>query len=402
MPIKRIKCPQCGNSAEKRAHNAKYCSAICRQKAYEKRKGIPHYQRAKKKTTPISQAVPQPMLSNKYFEQIQLAVQQFDPVTDKLKKRKAVLLKRFNKLATKGDHTQKFGKNAGTFLGLAYGFNQLDDDSTSTDIFINIICVPLLLRYAGKNLLTPSMDNSKISQQLDSIKLELNNIDEELNSLELVRLGEENAKQIALQASTPQIERTDSYTAIPAKEMKKINRNTYNLTGKWKFFLGEIEQNFTALIHGKPKQGKSHFSIQFAQYLHSKFGDVVYFAAEEGASKNMETKLSRWDAEFKIAYNILGIKGITDYLQKYRPKFIFIDSISRLQLSADNIKFLVDEYIDISWILVTQSTKHNSHRGSQELTHLVESVIHVVEGVAHQEGRTVNGPTELEIFPKLK
>lgn len=195
------------------------------------------------------------------------------------------------------------------------------------------------------------------------------------------------------------ITREKNYTVINSLDMSKIKRDTYKMSDKWKFFLGnEIEKSFTALIHGKPKNGKTHLAIQMAQYFNNKFGGVVYFSGEEGAAKTIQDKLEKWNATFDVVYNINGYRGIDDYLKKYNPKFIFIDSLTRLGITADSVKYFVDEYQDRSWVMITQSTKGNSHKGSQELTHFVDSVISVSDGVASQNGRTVVGETELPVF----
>lgn len=212
---------------------------------------------------------------------------------------------------------------------------------------------------------------------------------------------QENLVKVNAQSNEISIERTKTYSAINATELTKIKRTHYQLDGQWKYFLGkEIEQGFSALIHGTPKAGKSHFSVQFAEYLRTKHGNVAYFAAEEGTAKTFENKTERWSAGFPIVYNILGTDGIEDYIKNHKPKFVFIDSISRLSLGYEQLKFLVDEYPNISWFFIAQSTKANTYRGSKEIEHLVDTIINVDSGIAYQKGRTTEGAkTEFKIFP---
>lgn len=396
MALKQVKCPHCGSVVKKKAHNAKYCSQICRQKAYEKRKGIKPYDRAKttkKKTQPINSPLPYPEIVNEALTNSEHKILTLR--NDRIK-----LLNKFTRLTTKSEKQSKLISNLLGAGAAAYGFTKLKENEPIVDSIIKVIGIPLLFRALSKNIADEVLqDNPKDLWRLTQLKMEISKIDEDISTLQLQSIAEKEARKIAIQ-SAPQIERTDSFTAITADEMKKIKRTIYKLSDKWKYFLGNIEQNFKAIIHGKPKQGKSHFAIQLAQYLHENHGEVVYFAAEEGASINMENKLTRWNAKFKVVYNILGTKGIEDYIKKYKPKFVFIDSISRLRLSADNINFFVDEYIDTAWIMIAQSTKQKGHRGSQELTHLTDSIIEVVEGIAYQKGRTVNGETQIDVFVK--
>jgi len=409
MAIKKIKCPNCGKTTDKRAHNAKYCSAVCRQQAYEKRKGIKPYERAKNRSIGVSEAATSPALTaqqqiySKYYTDpaILQTLSESEIQLIELRKKKKSLMIKFNHLSQKNEQTVKVISGIATLGGIMLGLNSVKDNDSGLETAFKILGIPTFFMLAGKNITKDHFDNPSEISKINNVKLEIAHIDERITYYELMLINEKTVRKTLPPISqAPMIERTESYTAIDAEQMKDIKRTVYKLTDKWKYFLGDIEQNFTALIHGQPKQGKSHFAIQFAQYLHAKFGDVVYFAAEEGASKNMETKLTRWGAQFKIVYNILGTKGIEDYIRKYKPKFVFIDSISRLRLSADNINFFVDEYIDTSWIMVSQSTKHKSHKGSQELIHIVDSIIHVDTGIAHQEGRTIDGPTQLEVFTK--
>ena len=405
MAIKKIECPNCGKKTNKRAHNAKYCSAICRQQAYEKRKGIKPYERSKKRTKGISsptqankETTTQSQLPSQYYTN-PVILQELSGIEIRVielrKKRRSLLIK-FNNLSTKNEKVINVITGISAVGGMIFGAKSINRNTSDGEALFRIIGIPALFGLAGNNLSRQFFINDqKTLNKINNLKFEISAIDEEITTLELQSINERAVRKNL----EPVIERTDSYTTISAPEMKKIKRTTYKLKDKWKYFLGEIEQNFKAIIHGKPKQGKSHFSIQFAQYLHSNHGDVAYFAAEEGVAMSMETKASRWGAEFNIVYNILGIKGIGDYIKKYEPKFVFIDSISRLGLSADNVNFLVDEYIDVAWLFITQSTKHNGHRGSMELTHLADSVIHVDKAVAYQQGRTVNGDTEIEVFP---
>lgn len=185
---------------------------------------------------------------------------------------------------------------------------------------------------------------------------------------------------------------------ILAHELSNVNKEVYNLTGKWRYFIGYMPKNFSAIIYGKPKQGKTHFAIQWAQYLQDSYGDVIYVSGEEGIERPFKEKIERYDCKFRIIFNPKGSFGICSAIDKYKPKFVFIDSLNRLALNITDIRRFKDTYENTSFIYIMQATKDGRFRGSLEIEHEVTSTIKVENGSANHTGRTIPEPTELKIF----
>ena len=187
------------------------------------------------------------------------------------------------------------------------------------------------------------------------------------------------------------------YNLLESGEITK-SLNTIKLDGKWRYFLGYIPQKFAALIYGLPKQGKTHLCLQLANYLNDKFGGVIYISAEEGSEDPFVEKYQSYKSRFKVIDEVKGADGIKKAIDDLKPRFVFIDSLTRLRMDVEDIKYFKQKYPQISFFYVLQATKDGRFRGSLELEHEVTSTIKVHEGKALQRGRTVNGESELTII----
>lgn len=168
---------------------------------------------------------------------------------------------------------------------------------------------------------------------------------------------------------------------------------TIGLKGKWYDLIGDPSPNFTAMVFGKPKMGKSYFCINFAGYLARNHGRVLYVAKEEGLDMTLQKKL----ADQQVAHpNLFVSAELPDTLERY--DFIFLDSVNRLGLFPADLYRLKADHPDKSFIFVFQTTKDGNFRGANSFQHDVDVVIEIPEkGVARQYGRFNQGG-EMEIF----
>ena len=169
--------------------------------------------------------------------------------------------------------------------------------------------------------------------------------------------------------------------------------DTIGLKGKWFDLIGDPSSNFTAMVFGKPKMGKSYLCIDFAGYLARNHGKVLYVAKEEGLDLTLQQKLKDKD----VAHPNLYVSSILpDNLSAY--DFIFLDSVNKLGLKPEDLNRLKQSYPAKSFIFIFQSTKEGHFRGANSFQHDVDVVIEVPEkGKAVQFGRFNQGG-EIEIF----
>lgn len=166
---------------------------------------------------------------------------------------------------------------------------------------------------------------------------------------------------------------------------------TLGFMGKWKEFIGDPAQGFTAMVTGKPKMGKSYLCADFAGYLARNHGETLFVAGEEKLGATLQQKI---DAVKHPCLHVAG--NLPEDLSPY--SFIVLDSVTRLRLLPERLRELKARYPGKSFIYVYQVTKAGTFRGPNEAQHDVDVVIEVPEkGRAIQFGRFNQGG-ELDIF----
>ena len=199
----------------------------------------------------------------------------------------------------------------------------------------------------------------------------------------------------------------EDFEAAPTQNMKntvmrstdflKVKFDKLNFRGKWLDFIGNPSQGFKTMIFGLPKYGKSYLMVDFAGYLVRNHGTVLYVAKEEELDDTLQQKLKDKDVEHPDLY-------VSDYIPSDLSPydFVFLDSVTKLRLSPDDLEELSHKYPKISFVYVFQTTKHGAFRGSNEFQHDVDVVIEVPEkGKAIQFGRFNQGG-EIEIFDNTR
>lgn len=176
-------------------------------------------------------------------------------------------------------------------------------------------------------------------------------------------------------------------------DFAKVQFRTLGLKGKWLLLIGDPSTNFTVMVFGRPKMGKSYLCIEFAGYLARNHGKVLYVAKEEGLDKTLQDKLNDKDVKHP---NLFVASELPPSLSMY--DFIFLDSVNKLGLKPEDLNRLRAMYPQKSFVFVFQTTKEGKFRGANTFQHDVDSVIEVPEkGKAVQYGRFNQGG-EIQIF----
>ena len=120
---------------------------------------------------------------------------------------------------------------------------------------------------------------------------------------------------------------------------------------------------------------------------------MLYVAREEGLDKTLQDKLNGKHVKHP---NLFVASRLPESLTRY--DFIFLDSVTKLGLTAEDLEELKHEYPNKSFIYIFQTTKDGNFRGVNGFQHDVDSVIEVPEkGRAVQNGRFNQGG-EMQIF----
>jgi hypothetical protein len=176
-------------------------------------------------------------------------------------------------------------------------------------------------------------------------------------------------------------------TVMNSMDFANMQFNTIGLKGKWFNLIGDPSPNFSTMVYGKPKMGKSYLCIDFAGYLARHHGKVLYVAKEEGLDFTLQKKLNDKDVKHE---NLFVASELITNLNPYQ--YIFLDSVNKLGLTAEDLTALRKKYPHKSFVFIFQTTKDGNFRGANSFQHDVDVVIEVPErGKAVQMGRFNQG-----------
>jgi hypothetical protein len=216
-------------------------------------------------------------------------------------------------------------------------------------------------------------------------KQTLNDTDKEIVLNQIAALQEELRKV----AESGELTQGEISGIMSSKELMNYSYDCYTFQGKWHELIGDPGKKFHMMVFGRPKQGKSIFCVQFANYFSTDFGPVLYVAAEEGFSVTLQKKIR----EFGMANPNMDFANYRTYeqikaaLQAKRYKLVFIDSVNFIKITPEQIEELKAENPGTAFVTVQQATKGGQFRGSQEYAHNCDIIIEVIAGTAHQQGR---------------
>jgi hypothetical protein len=190
---------------------------------------------------------------------------------------------------------------------------------------------------------------------------------------------------------------------MSASDLMNFKYNKYDFSGKWGDFVGQPSINFHAMVYGRPKQGKSILSVQWAKYLSENFGKVLYVASEEGFSVTLQKKVMEFamDNPNLDFANFRDFEQIKNAVNRGGYRFVFIDSVNYIRITPEDVEDIKAENPQTAFITIQQATKNGNFRGSQEFAHNCDMVIRVEAGMASHQGR-FQEPTEMAVFEGLE
>lgn len=248
--------------------------------------------------------------------------------------------------------------------------------------------------YIGQNIVNKQLEKRKLMlqstlnqwrQQIGKLYkrkayLERNN---EKSNFE-IKLPITVAKPTPVTSFEPRSIQTNSKKLMSSSELIRMSFKSLNFKERWKELIGKPAVTFHMVIHGVPGQGKSTFSLLFADYLAKNFGNVLYASSEEGHNKTMKDKcvLNRMDNPNLIIGDFRSPEEILEEVEPNQFHFIVIDSLNDLGMGIEQLKEFREVYSNSALITVSQSTKNGQIRGSQQIVHDCDVEIRVNKGIA--------------------
>jgi hypothetical protein len=159
---------------------------------------------------------------------------------------------------------------------------------------------------------------------------------------------------------------------------------------------GRPEMGFTAMMYGAPGCGKSTLALWMAKQFALHHGKVLYVSPEQYPKGSLTTLINRMGMS-----DIAGI-DLTKQLSNANPDrydFIFIDSVNSHKLRIEDFISLKNQHPHKTFILILQSTKDKTYRGSRDWEHEVDNVIYIEPSKAEvtKTRFLLPGKTEVEI-----
>ncbi len=154
----------------------------------------------------------------------------------------------------------------------------------------------------------------------------------------------------------------DRIKSIKASDIENQTFEKIKLTGEYGNFIGQPEPGFWMMVSGQSGHGKSFWSIDFANYLAQKHGDVLYWAKEEGIGDKLKKKIKILGANSE---NLIFSEELPEELSPY--KFLVIDSFTASKMTYEELEQLSHTYPKLSIIYLVTMTKEGDYKGSSDL-----------------------------------
>lgn len=199
------------------------------------------------------------------------------------------------------------------------------------------------------------------------------------------------------ESDTEEHTQIDSSEPICSTEFMGRKFVRYPIEAPWVQIFGAIEPGKHTIVYSKEKLGKTTAMVDFAGYLSKRFGPVLFVQKEEELSGTFQDKLKNTQAANPNLFLIENLPSIEDLKQF---KFVFLDSVSRLDISPLQLTKLQKKLGKGTTIIaILHATKDGKHRGSNDYAHDAAQIVEFPEfGAAIGRGRFAGTTGELIRF----
>lgn len=397
----KAKCVQCSKDFEPRNKRNIYCSDGCKQEAYRIRNGIesPSFLKPEEERYHIfksdkKEIIYREVITREYSD-LKSHIQSLRYKLSNAQREKKEIEETINRILTRNDSF--FAKKAAAITTMILGS------------FIGIIIYPFVKSKIGKSVLTVFglpfiiiiIIGSLIFQKKSDAKheeelLNLNNTRDKLDKVTLVvenlkfqieanelklksipqfeRLTEEQTKEIEEKIkqpkfALPQIRENDAKGVMSLNELKQAQFQVLDFDGQWKELIGTPEERFSLMLYGQSGHGKSHFAMQFSEYLANKFGNVLYNSAEEGVSLTLQSKIKDIKSDNLFISKHKDFASMKKALKTSNSKFVVLDSVNHMNLTPEQVEELRAIDSTRGFITIHQVTKAGEFKGDNKFLH---------------------------------
>ena len=189
--------------------------------------------------------------------------------------------------------------------------------------------------------------------------------------------------------------RTHTLREVLDKKIKRLE-----LDGIWKDVFGNPGRRGKLwLFYGAEKNGKTWFSILFANYL-SQSEPILYLSAEEGLEESFQDVCHRANVDvtnrkFKAKGRGVTINELDEYLSKrYAPKIVFIDNVTVYveELKNGGVQKLLNNHLDKIFVYIAHEERGEPYTATAKMiSRLADRIVRIQGLKATVGGRTEGG-----------
>lgn len=249
-------------------------------------------------------------------------------------------------------------------------FNKkLVDSKANTETAIEEITkvvIPNMVKKESKVVNSPKSKRESKRPLPPAERKEGNKVSAEKTKLPVVLHEEKPADEKAgLPKSTKGLKGFEDFKNL---EFKQLELNEKYKRDFLKLFLDTL-----IMIWGKPGEGKTVYTLEFAQFLASIGFKILYIAREEYGRSTLTEKIQK----FNIGHPNLKCVRDLDHLKKEGGSLsdfdgFFFDSINALKWKLADFENFVKDNPGKLCVLIVQTTKEGDFRGGQEWLHEVD------------------------------
>jgi nucleoside-triphosphatase THEP1 len=402
-------CKVCNKPLSTDDPRKQYCSNACKQEAHRQRHGIDKPIFLEKASNKLSKSIkrievvqpkPVPMIdrveADNRFVTIFQAVVEINSRAYKLQLQKDALLAKIapleNSRSQVGDIAEglaggiKMGKEAadalgdkafrilGAAIGVLSGFQQMqstDHDAVNRKNKIRVRSLRGELREIDEQINSLTANKIYLENGLNQLKRD---IKAELTTSPTVA-SRELPGVVSVATITPPVLKRNEARIISIKELKAQEFDMYQFSDGFDEIIGNPSKNFSMNVYGESGQGKSTWVIEFANYLAEKHGRVLYNSSEERISQSLKRKLLKYDSDNFAISECQTYRALKQAITGNGFNFVVVDSINDMNIKANEIEQLREMNADKAFIFIMQATKQGNYKGNSQFVHDADILI---------------------------
>jgi len=195
---------------------------------------------------------------------------------------------------------------------------------------------------------------------------------------------------------------------VTGEQLSKMEFKTLSMSNTyWGYLWGaDIADPFYSIAYGLPSQGKSTFSIAFADYFNTNHGKTLFLASEQGIAKSLQGIINRTNSKQLHIDGNPSKKTVPQHIKdinKFNYKLVIIDSATHMNYGFGVIERMREETPNCSYMVILQSVKDGDFKGDNQWAHNCDIMVNINDGKAQvKKTRFMKLTNEWVDIPALK